>query len=319
MSEPRPAIDTDAVKARYALSAVVGRWVKLRKAGHELVGLCPFHGENSPSFRVNDSKGLYHCFGCGASGDIIDFVRAAESVDFIGAVRWLTGDEVLTPIDPTWRANQARIERAERSAAILAAQAQWHEARSIVGTPAEKYLHSRGITGPMPPSIRFRRVPLWRDKTTGKDGRPFPALIAACQDVRGKVVGVQRVYLTEDGQKARMANPKLSLGQVRGGAVRLGPVARTIILCEGPEDGLTLRQRFPDASVWVALGTGNLPFVELADAVETVTIAGDNNAAGRAAVAAGAEAFAARGREVRAIYPDPAFVDWNDELMGVRA
>ncbi len=319
MSEPRPAIDTDAVKARYALSAVVGRWVKLRKAGHELVGLCPFHAENTPSFRVNDGKGLYHCFGCGASGDIIDFVRAAEGVDFTGAVRWLTNGEELIPVDPAWRARQARVERGERSAAILAAQTQWHEARSVVGTPAESYLRSRGITAPIPASIRFGRVPLWRDKTTGKDGRPFPALIAACQNMRGTVVGVQRIYLTEDGHKARVANPKLSLGQVRGCAVRLGPVAREIILCEGPEDGLTLRQRFPGTSVWVALGTGNLPFVELPEGVVAVTIAGDNNAPGRAAVAAGSEAFAAQGREVRTIYPDPAFKDWNDELMDVRA
>ncbi len=318
MSEPRPEIDIAAVKAYHPLSAVVGRWVKLRKSGHELVGLCPFHAENSPSFRVNDSKGLYHCFGCGASGDIIDFVRAAERVDFIGAVRWLTNGEELTPVDPAWRARQARIERAERSAAILAAQGQWHEARSIIGTPAEIYLRSRGITGPVPPSIRFGRVPLWRDKITGKDGRPFPALIAACQNMLGRVVGVQRIYMTEDGHKARMTNPKLSLGQVRGCAVRLGPVARTIILCEGPEDGLTLRQRFSGASVWVVLGTGNLPFVELPDAVETVTIAGDNNAPGRAAVAAGGAAFAAQGLGVRAVYPNPAFKDWNDELMGVR-
>ena len=212
-----------------------------------------------------------------------------------------------------------RVERAERSAAILAAQVQWHETRSIVGTPAESYLRSRGITAPTPPSIRFGRVPMWRDKTTGKDGRPFPALIAACQNIRGTVVGVQRVYLTEDGHKAHMTNPKLSLGQVRGCAVRLGPVARAIIVCEGPEDGLTLRQRFPGASVWVALGTGNLPFVELPEGIETVTIAGDNNAPGRAAVAAASEAFAAQGREVRTIYPDAAFEDWNDELMGVRA
>jgi len=162
-------------------------------------------------------------------------------------------------------------------------------------------------------------VPLWRDKTTGKDGRPLPALIAACQNMRGTVVGVQRVYLTEDGHKAGVAHPKLSLGQVRGCAVRLGPVARAIIVCEGPEDGLTLRQGLPEASVWVALGTGNLPFVELPDAIVAVTIAGDNNVPGRAAVAAGSEAFATQGREVRTIYPNPAFKDWNDELMDVRA
>ena len=137
--------------------------------------------------------------------------------------------------------------------------------------------------------------------------------------VAGKIVGVQRVYLTEDGQKARMTNPKYSLGQVRGCAVRLGPPAREIMLCEGPEDGLTLRQRHPRASVWVSLGTGAMPFVELPSIIRVVILAGDNNAAGRAAVAAAGGAFASQGRAVRAVYPNPAFKDWNDELTGIRA
>lgn len=307
----------DRIKAQVDLSAIVGRRVKLRRAGHELVGLCPFHVENTPSFRVNDTKGLYHCFGCGASGDLIDYVQASEGMSFRDAVAWLGNGDALATVDPGERQQRARIERADRSAAVLAAQAQWHEARSVVGTPAARYLASRGIVGPMPPTIKFGRVPLWRDKKTGADGRPFPALIAACQNAAGKIVGVQRVYLTEDGHKARMANPKYSLGQVRGCTVRLGPPAREIILCEGPEDGLTLRQRHPQASVWVSLGTGALPFVELPPTIEAVTIAGDNNVAGRAAVAAGIAAFTAQGRTVSAIYPDPRFKDWNDELMGV--
>lgn len=118
-------------------------------------------------------------------------------------------------------------------------------ARSIAGTSAELYLRSRGIVAPVPPSIRFGRVPLWRDKKTGINGRPFPALITACKDVAGNVVGVQRIFLTEDGRKASMANPKLSLGRVRGCALGLEPPASTMRLCGGPEDGLTIRQRHP--------------------------------------------------------------------------
>lgn len=307
----------DQIKAQVDLSAIVGRRVKLRKAGHELVGLCPFHAENTPSFRVNDTKGVYHCFGCGASGDLIDYVQVSEGLSFKEAVAWLANGDALATVDPGERQQRARVERADRSAAVLAAQAQWHEARGVVGTPAERYLTSRGIVGPMPATIRFGRVPLWRDKKTGADGRPFPALIAACQNAAGKIVGVQRIYLTESGQKARMTNPKYSLGQVRGCAVRFGPPGREIMLCEGPEDGLTLHQRHPQAYVWVSLGTGGLPFVELPAEIEAVTIAGDNNAAGRAAVARGVAAFEAQGRTVRAVYPAPQFKDWNDELMGV--
>lgn len=314
----RSEIDLGALKSRHVLSAIVSRHLNLKKAGSEVVGLCPFHVENTPSFRVNDTKGVFHCFGCGTSGDVLDFVMAAEGLDFMGAVRWLEGGADQQPTDPAIRERQVRLEREERAAAIGDAQAQWRGARSIAATPAELYLRSRGIVGPMPPSIRFSRVPLWRDKKTGADGRRFPALLAACQNVSGKIVGVQRIYLTEDGRKAAMANPKLSLGQVRGCAVRLGPPGRSIRLCEGPEDGLTLRQSCPGPSVWVSLGTGSLPHVELPDEVEDVTIAGDNNEAGRAAVAAGIEAFRAQGRTARGVYPRAAFRDWNDELLGKR-
>lgn len=311
-------IDIEALRSRHDLSAIVGQRVKLRKAGHELVGLCPFHVENTPSFRVNDTKGAYHCFGCGAHGDVLDYVMAAEGLHFMSAVRWLEGSADLPQANPAIRERDERIERQARVAAIATAQAQWRAAHSIAGTPAELYLRSRGIVAPVPPSIRFGRVPLWRDKKTGIDGRPFPALIAACQDVEGKVVGVQRVFLTEDGRKAPIANPKLSLGRVRGCALRLGPPARSVRLCEGPEDGLTIRQRDPDPPVWVSLGTGALPFVEFPAEVEDVTIMGDNNAAGRAAVAAGIEAIEAQGRTARGTYPGAAFKDWNDEYMGKR-
>lgn len=307
-------IDVGAVKARHDLSSIVGRDVRLRRSGNELVGLCPFHDEKTPSFRVNDTKGLFHCFGCGASGDIIDYVRWRQGLEFVDALHWLEGDTTTT-VDAPERARRQHADDLARGEAIEAAQAQWAGARSIRGTPAELYLRSRGITGPPPPSIRFGRVPLWR----GQDGAAsprFPALIASCEDVEGRVVGVQRIFLTRDGHKAAMKNPKLSLGQVRGCALRLGPVAREIILCEGPEDGLTLRQRHPGASVWVSLGTGNLPFVELPDAVESVIIAADNNAAGYAAAEVAGDAFARQGRRVAVRFPDPVYKDWNDELMG---
>ena len=55
---------------------VIGQRVHLRKAGKEYKGLCPFHAEKTPSFSVNEEKGLFHCFGCGVSGDVFDFVNA---------------------------------------------------------------------------------------------------------------------------------------------------------------------------------------------------------------------------------------------------
>lgn len=310
------SIDIAALKARHDLSAIIGRDVRLKRSSHELVGLCPFHEEKTPSFRVNDTKGLFHCFGCGASGDIIDYVRWRHGLEFVEALHWLEGGVTATADAPA-RERRRQDEDLARSEAIAEAQAQWAAARSIKGTPAELYLRSRGIVEPPPSSIRFGRVSLLRGPN-GTPGPRLPALIAACEDVAGTVVGVQRIFLTRDGQKAAMKNPKLSLGQVRGCALRLGPVAPEIMLCEGPEDGLTLGQRFPGASVWVSLGTGNLPFVELPDAVESIVIAADNNLAGYAAAEAAGQAFAEQGRVVAVLFPDPAYKDWNDELMGKR-
>lgn len=170
----------------------------------------------------------------------------------------------------------------------------------------------------MPWSVRYGVVPITIDRETGRGGRRLPALIFACQNLSGRIMGVQRVFLTEAGAKAPMANPKLSLGPTRGCTIRLGPTAPNVILCEGPEDGLTLRQRFPVESIWVALGTAGLAIAELPAQVAQVALAGDNNAPGRLAVQKAATAYEEQGRAVSFMFPDEAFEDWNDELLGMR-
>lgn len=87
-------IDFDKIAADYPVSAIVGKRVALKSAGKgEFVGLCPFHNERTPSFTVSDAKGFYHCHGCGAHGDVVDFIAETEGVSITEAVRILTGDE----------------------------------------------------------------------------------------------------------------------------------------------------------------------------------------------------------------------------------
>src|SRR5438552_2410806 len=93
----------DAVKARLSLSALIGRVVSLRQRGREWSGLCPFHQEKSASFTVNDDKGFYHCFGCGAHGSVIDFVMVHEGLEFIPALERLEGDAGLADASATRR------------------------------------------------------------------------------------------------------------------------------------------------------------------------------------------------------------------------
>jgi DNA primase len=79
----------DDIRSRLGLSDVIGKRVRLTRAGREYKGCCPFHKEKSPSFTVNDDKQFFHCFGCGAHGDVIGFVMRYENLSFIEAVESL--------------------------------------------------------------------------------------------------------------------------------------------------------------------------------------------------------------------------------------
>ncbi|MBR1600069.1 MAG: DNA primase, partial [Alphaproteobacteria bacterium] len=79
----------DELRARLSLTDIIGEKVKLQRRGQNAVGLCPFHKEKTPSFSVNEAKGFYHCFGCGAHGDIIRFVMNTENLPFIETIKKL--------------------------------------------------------------------------------------------------------------------------------------------------------------------------------------------------------------------------------------
>jgi DNA primase len=136
----------DELRARTLLSTVIGPSVKLIRAGREWKACCPFHNEKTPSFTVNDEKGFYHCFGCGAHGDAIRFLTDQRGLPFMDAVKELAakaGMEVPAP-DP-----QAR-ERAERAASltdVMAACQKWfaEQLQGIEGANAREYLKKRDI------------------------------------------------------------------------------------------------------------------------------------------------------------------------------
>ena len=82
----RSELTLEEFKARLPLVEIVGRYVRLTKAGRDHKGLCPFHKEKTPSFHVVAEKGFYHCFGCGAHGTALDFVMGVEGLDLPGAI-----------------------------------------------------------------------------------------------------------------------------------------------------------------------------------------------------------------------------------------
>lgn len=79
----------EQVKAKMVISEVVQDFIKLKKNGANLVACCPFHSEKSPSFTVNDIKGIFKCFGCGKSGDAIEFLKMHQNLDYIKTIEWL--------------------------------------------------------------------------------------------------------------------------------------------------------------------------------------------------------------------------------------
>ncbi len=130
--------------------ALVGRSVKLRKAGTNFVGLCPFHNEKSPSFNVSPSRNTYHCFGCGAGGTAIRFVMEHDSLSFVEAVKRLADAAGIRIEEEVWDAN-AEAEAKHRSLLLRAHReiAEWfHQLlmKHKIAAPARDYLKSRGIT-----------------------------------------------------------------------------------------------------------------------------------------------------------------------------
>ncbi|MBV9737996.1 MAG: DNA primase, partial [Candidatus Eremiobacteraeota bacterium] len=115
------------IHARTDLASLVGSFVSLRKAGRDLVGLCPFHSERTPSFHVHPQEGYFKCFGCGAYGDAIAFVQRVENLTFPDAARVLAtraGIELAaeTAVDARRRSERETIYEANKVAAAFFAR-----------------------------------------------------------------------------------------------------------------------------------------------------------------------------------------------------
>jgi DNA primase len=134
----------DEIRARVSMSSLVGRSVKLTKAGREFKACCPFHGEKTPSFTVNDEKGFGHCFGCGWHGDVFRWLTDQAGLPFMDAVRELAGAaglEVPAP-SPAAAEKAARLDTVRE--ALDVAQGVYAAQLEQAGAVME-YLSSRGI------------------------------------------------------------------------------------------------------------------------------------------------------------------------------
>jgi DNA primase len=298
-------LDAAAVRETVRISSIVSETIPLRHNGRELIGRCPFHADRTPSLSVSDSLGLFNCFGCGAAGDVFDFVMRLEGVTFPAAVaRGLVGNSAPNP--------RPSLPVEDRHESTRAAVAIWTNARPIQNTPAERYLERRGILlGQLPPldALRFARL------SYRGSARKHPALIAAVTDVDGQLSGIQRTYLTDDGHKLQVEAPKLSLGRIKGCAIQIGAEVEELIVSEGLEDSLSILVAMPDRSAWVAAGAGMMAGLQLPEKCRIVTIAADNDEAGRRAADEASAAFQRAGKRTRIMRPLPGFKDFNQQLQ----
>lgn len=140
------------IKEKLSIADVVSQYVKLERSGANMRARCPFHSERSPSFFVSPERGTYHCFGCGAGGDIFSFVEAIEGIDFKGALKILAE---RAGVELTYEKGSGKDERDERDRLLSILETATLFYASRLPEDARAYLHKRGLTDTTIASFRI--------------------------------------------------------------------------------------------------------------------------------------------------------------------
>jgi DNA primase len=261
----------DELRARTTLSAVISPSVKLMRAGREWKACCPFHNEKTPSFTINDDKGFYHCFGCGAHGDAIRFLTDQRGMPFMDAVKELAAKAGMEVPAPDPKAKE-RADRASSLTDVMAAVQAWYaeQLQGLAGADAREYLKRRGIEaagirrfglGFAPDSrnaLKRALTHLGEDKLvetgmliqpeeSGKEpyDRFRGRLMIPIRDPRGRVIGFGGRIMGE-GEPKYLNSPETPLfdkGRTLYNIDRAGPASRTagrLIVVEGYMDVIGL-------------------------------------------------------------------------------
>jgi DNA primase len=211
----------EAVKERADIVELARARTELRQTRDEWIGRCPFHEERSPSFSVNAGKKFYYCFGCGAKGDVIDFVRQTEAVDYVGAIEWLAQRYGLElEYEEASPREEARRRRDDRLRTLLEETARWYARRLTSGAPgaaARAYLAGRGLTDEVIERYGVGLAPEgWDGLSRAAQGRGYTAeeLVAA-----GLALRAQRTGNLIDHFRGRLMFP---IADARGRVVAFG-------------------------------------------------------------------------------------------------
>lgn len=136
----------EELKSRCDIASIISSYINIKPSGTNYKGLCPFHGEKTPSFYINTSKQIYKCFGCGEGGDVINFVMRIENLDFMDAVKLLAnrcGIQINTNIDES---TKERMEKSKKFQDIHVEAARFYFSNLIKSkNPGYEYLRKRGL------------------------------------------------------------------------------------------------------------------------------------------------------------------------------
>ena len=264
----------EEIRTRLSLADVIGRRVRLTRKGREHSGLCPFHNEKTPSFTVSEEKGFYHCFGCGAHGDVIGFIMRSENLSFPEAVERLARDAGLdVPVTSPEERQRAKRQATLLDAVEAACAFFERQLRSAQGRPALEYLRRRGLDDATVARFRLGYAPesrsalksalvgetiteamlveaglLIRPDDGGASYDRFRGRVTfPIADRRGRVIAFGARALG-DVQPKYLNSPDTPLfhkGQVLYGLATAWPAARDkgrVVVCEGYMDVIALQR-----------------------------------------------------------------------------
>ena len=340
----------DRVLAELRMAAdiveVIGDHTRLKKAGRSWKGLCPFHNERTPSFTVDRDKGLYHCFGCGAGGDVIHFVRQIDRLEFPEAVEALAGRFGVTI--PRRERRGPRDDRREKLfEAVSAAERFYRERLDKPGNAAATYLEGRGVPKELWQQLTLGHAPdAWdsigralspafpesllieagllqpRAETKGAYDRFRDRLLFVVRDERGRAVGFSGRALSPEGEPKYLNSPEspiFSKKRLLYGLFQAREAIRRrdrVVLVEGHFDHMALL-RAGVAETVASMGTALTP--EQVERLRRLTghaiVCYDGDSAGRKATRGALALLLAQGFEAR-VARLPQGEDPDDLLRG---
>ena len=280
-----------------------------RNGQHGWLVKCPAHEDKRPSLSIRDGRDgelKVRCFGGCEWSEVKDALRSMGLLEPFGT-------KPVAPYVP--RINHDELHEAKQRERL--ARSIWRETHPASGTLAERYMRSRGLDEPpLPPTLRFH------PSLKHPEGGVYPALVAGViVEPRCEITAIHRTYLSDAGEKADLTMNKLMLGNCRGGAVRLGPLADTMLVAEGIETTYSA-MRLYGMSGWAALSAAGIEALILPASVRRVVLCADQDKPtaqhprghGIESCHKAADRFEREGRLVEIRLPQDGLKDLNDVL-----